>query len=134
MTQFDKTSDKVYEVIQAERAWLDAHLRLDISLLDSLMADEYTQVNSQGELVEKEKVLASFRAEKRYWQEAESDEYQIQIYGSVAVVYGRWRAKGINSGKAFNYAARYVSVWVERNGRWQMVSDQSTEIPNISEP
>jgi ketosteroid isomerase-like protein len=134
MTQFDKTSDKIYEVIRAERAWLDAHLRLDISLMDSLMADEYTQVNSQGELVGKEKVLASFRAEKRYWQEAESDEYQIQIYGSVAVVHGRWRAKGINSGKAFNYAARYVSVWVERNRRWQMVSDQSTEIPNISEP
>ena len=92
------------------------------------MADEYTQVNSAGELVGKQEVLASFLGESRHWDAAESDEYQVQIYGEVAVVYGRWRARGVNADVAFDYAARYVSVWVYRDGRWQMVSDQSTEI------
>ena len=122
-------SDKSQQVIQAEREWLDAHLRLDVSALDRLMADEYTQVNSQGELIGKLQILNSFQAGKRYWQEAESDDYQVRIYGEIALVFGRWRAKGENSGYSFNYIARYVSVWVYRNNRWQMVSDQSTEIP-----
>jgi len=94
-----------------------------------LMADAYTQVDSQGELIGKQQILASFQAEKRYWQQAESDEYHVRIHGDVAVVLGRWRAKGVNAGQSFDYAARYVAVWVFQNNRWQMVSDQSTEIP-----
>ena len=121
-------ADTVQQVIQAERAWLQAHLQLDTMLLDHLMADEYTQINSHGALVTKPEVLASFLSGTRDWDWAESDEYRVQIYGEVAVVYGRWRARGVNAGHPFDYAARYVSVWVYRDGRWQMVSDQSTEI------
>ena len=120
--------DRIKQLIQAERAWLEAHLRLDISALDRLMAAEYKQVNSRGELITKQEALASFRAGNRHWEVAESDEYQIEVYEDVAVVFGRWRAKGVNAGQAFDYAARYVSVWVDRDGRWQMVSDQSSAV------
>jgi ketosteroid isomerase-like protein len=126
MTPSDDTS--VAQVIQAERDWLNAHLRLDVALLDLLMADEYTHVNSRGELVSRPQVLASFVSERRHWDAAESDEYRVRVYGEVAVVYGRWRARGTNAGASFDYAARYISVWVYRAGRWQIVSDQSTEM------
>src|SRR3954449_35200 len=112
MTASDE--EKVQQVSQAERTWLQAHQHLDVALLDQLMADEYTQVNSQGELVGKQQVLASFLSGSRHWDEAESDDYRVQIYGEVAVVYGRWRARGVNAGVAFDYAARYVSVWIYR--------------------
>jgi ketosteroid isomerase-like protein len=115
-------------VILAERAWLEAHRQLDVPMLERLMADEYTQVGPRGQLVAKSEVLASFRSGQRRWEYADSDQYQVHLYGSVAVVHGRWRAKGINSGNPFDYAARYVAVWVYRQDRWQIVSDQSTSI------
>ena len=62
------------------------------------------------------------------WGEARSDELQVRVYGETAVVIGRWEARGVNAGYAFDYVARYVSVWAWRDSRWQMVSDQSTEI------
>jgi ketosteroid isomerase-like protein len=120
--------ERVRQVIQAEQDWLRAHLQLDVALLDRLMAAEYTQVNSRGALLVKAEVLASFQGDARHWDEAGSDEYRVQIYDEVAVVYGRWQARGVNAGEPFAYAARYISVWVYREGRWQMVSDQSTEI------
>jgi ketosteroid isomerase-like protein len=120
--------DATAEVLLAERAWLEAHLRLDVSTLQRLMADEFTQIGSNGVLLRKNDVLASFAGGQRKWDHAESDEYRVQIYGSTALVCGRWRAKGINSGHHFDYAARYVAVWVRREGRWQLVSDQSTPI------
>ena len=52
----------------------------------------------------------------------------LRVYGTTAVVVGRWRDKGVNAGQPFDYAARYVSVWVKRDGEWRMVSDQSTPI------
>ena len=116
------------EVIAAERAWLAAHLQLDLAALERLMADEYVQVNDRGELVGKQEVLASFQGGRRIWQEASSGEYKVRVYGHTAVVLGRWQARGINAGQHFDYAARYVAVWVYREARWQIVSDQSTTI------
>jgi Domain of unknown function (DUF4440) len=78
----------------------------------------------------KQQVLASFESGSRSWQRANSDQYDIRIYGNAAVVFGRWRAAGINECKAFDYTARYAAVWVYRNSRWEIVSDQSTEVSN----
>lgn len=111
------------EVLRAEREWLSAHLRLDVPALERLMAPDYVQVDGGGRLVGKEEVLASFRSGERSWAEAHSDEHRVRIYGGVAVVVGRWRARGTNAGRPFDYAARYVAVWVRCDGQWRMVSD-----------
>ena len=59
---------------------------------------------------------------------AHSDEHDVCVYGNAAVVVGRWRARGVNAGEPFDYAARYVSVWVKSDGGWRMASDQLTPI------
>ncbi len=122
-------SAAVEEVLRAEREWLLAHLRLDVSALDRLMAPDYAQIDAGGRVVGREEVLASLRSGERGWEEAHSDEHRVRLYGDdVAVVVGRWRARGTNAGRDFDYAARYVAVWVRRDGRWRMVSDQATPI------
>jgi ketosteroid isomerase-like protein len=118
----------VEQVLRAEREWLLAHLRLDTAALDRLMAPEYAQIDDRGRIVTREQVLASFGSGERGWEEVRSDEHDVRVYGNTAVVVGRWRARGTNAGQPFDYAARYVSVWVRRGGNWRMVSDQSTPI------
>ncbi len=93
------------------------------------MAPDYVQIDGSGRLVDREEVLASFRSGERNWDEAHSDEYRVRVYGDVAVVVGRWRARGTNAGRDFDYAARYVAVWVRHEGEWRMVSDQATPMP-----
>jgi hypothetical protein len=34
----------------------------------------------------------------------------------------------VNRGVRFDYRARFLSVYMRRDGRWQMVAEQSTEI------
>jgi ketosteroid isomerase-like protein len=120
--------DAVEQVLLAEREWLLAHLRLDVAALERLMDSDYLQIDATGGTVDKEQVLASFRSGERYWAEARSDEHHVRVYGDAAVVVGRWRARGRNGAQPFDYQARYVSVWVRRDGGWRMVSDQSTPI------
>ncbi|MBA3388438.1 MAG: nuclear transport factor 2 family protein [Rubrobacter sp.] len=118
----------VEEVLRAEREWLRAHLQLDVDTLDRLMAPDYFRIDDRGEVLDREEVLASMRSGDRGWDEARSDEHDVRVYGGTAVVAGRWRARGTNASQSFDYAARYVSVWVRRGGGWKMVSDQSTPI------
>ncbi|MFN2221424.1 MAG: nuclear transport factor 2 family protein [Candidatus Promineifilaceae bacterium] len=121
------------EVIQAEREWVEAHRRLDIDALERLMADEYKHIRADGVVAGKEADLASYQTGDRYWEFAESDEYDVQLYGQTAVLIGRWRARGVNAGERFDYAARFISVYVKRHGRWQMVAAQSTPIAGAEE-
>lgn len=116
------------EVIQAEKAWVNAHRRLDIDALERMMADDYKHIRADGVVVGKAEDLASYQTGDRYWEFAESDEYDIQVYGQTAVLIGRWRARGMNAGERFEYTARFISVYVKRDGRWQMVAAQSTPL------
>lgn len=116
------------EVLAAEEAWTQAHLETDIETLDRLMHRDYTIIKTDGSVWDKETALASYVPGKRDWTEAGSRDHRVRIYGDTAVVIGVWKAKGVNNGEAFDYSARYVSVWVKEEDRVQMVSDQSTEI------
>jgi ketosteroid isomerase-like protein len=116
------------EVLNAEAAWAEAYRNLDLDCIDQLMADDYTIIQPGGTVLGKAETMASLRSDQRHWELAASDEHNVRIYGDTAVVIGRWRGRGVNHGQAFDYAARYLCVWVKRDGRWQMVADQSTEI------
>ena len=116
----------IEEVLQVEREWVEAHRQLDVATLERLMADDYFVIRTDGSMAGKEEDLASYRKGDRHWEYAEGDQYDVRIYGHTAVLSGRWRARGVNAGQPFDYAARFLSVFVKRDGRWQMVAAQST--------
>jgi ketosteroid isomerase-like protein len=120
--------DPAQEVLAVEYAWTEAHLRGDVETLEAIMALDYLKIQSDGSLSDKKTTLASYQPDRRAWDVARGDEYDVRIYGDTAVVIGRWTARGNNDGQPFDYAARFLSIYVRRDGRWQMVAEQSTEI------
>jgi ketosteroid isomerase-like protein len=116
------------EVLAAERAWSEAHRQLDLVAIAHMMADDYVIVRPDGRVEGKTAALADYTQQQRSWDYAESDQLEVRVYGATAVVIGRWQARGINNGARFDYAARFISLYLQRNGRWQVVTDQSTEI------
>ena len=120
--------DDIAAVLAAERAWTDAHLHGDFTALADLMADDYRRITPDGSVQDKAAVLAAYQPDRRHWDYAQGDEYDVRVYGDTAVVVGRWTARGVNNGQAFDYAARFLSVYIRRNGRWQMLAEQSTPI------
>lgn len=120
--------DSSTELLAVERAWTAAHLTGDFAAIAHIMADDYIRIQPDGSVAGKAEVLAAYDPNRRHWEHAAADEYDVRIYGETAVVVGRWSARGVNDGQAFDYAARFLSVYVKRDGRWQMVAEQSTEI------
>jgi ketosteroid isomerase-like protein len=125
----DEDRQFVQEVLQVERAWVEAHRRVDVAAIEQLMADDYTRIEPDGRVTGEAEVLVTYTPETRHWDLAEGDDYQVRIYGHTALVIGRWRARGVNNGQPFDYVARFLSVYVRRAGRWQMVAEQATPIP-----
>ena len=107
----------------------EAHVQLDIDLIDRLLHPDYKIIQPGGLVETKADVLASYRSGTRHWDSAYSDEMDVHIYGQTAIVVGRWRASGRNGDVTFNYSARFLSVWLFENRRWLNLTSQSTEIP-----
>lgn len=120
--------DAIAEVLAVERAWTEAHLHGNFAVLKQIMADDYLRIDTDGSVRNKAAVLAAYQPEDRHWEYAQGDEYDVRIYGDTAIVVGRWTARGVNNGAAFDYAARFLTVYVRRNGSWQMLAEQSTPI------
>lgn len=118
----------VAEVTHIEALWAHAHETLDLDLIEQILADDYTIVQTDGRVVDREETLASYRSGQRYWEFARSEVLSVRVYGETAVVLGRWRAKGRNGSEMFDYSAVYTSVHVRRNDHWQIVADHATPI------
>ena len=121
--------DDLLAVAQAERALAEAHLGPDMDLIDRLLHRDYVIIQPGGDTENKAGMLASIRNGTRHWDEASVDQLDIRLYDGTAVVTGRWSASGRNGAEPFDYRARFLSVWVREDDRWQNVAYQSAEIP-----
>jgi hypothetical protein len=57
-----------------------------------------------------------------------SDEVEVSVYDSTAIVTGVFRGKGVFKENIIDIKERYTTVWVKRNGEWKLVKEQGTFI------
>jgi ketosteroid isomerase-like protein len=116
------------EVIAAEQQLAAAHFDLDLQTIDHLLHPEYMILQPGGWIEGKQETLASLRSGERSWVVAQSDQLEVRIIDRTAVVTGRWRGKGVNQGQPFDYAARFLSIWVREAGRWLNIAYSATPV------
>lgn len=118
-------------VIQAEEALARAHVDMDLAAIADRLHPDYVILQPDGRYETRQEVLDSYRSGDRHWDLAQVDEMAVRLIGETAVVTGRWRAIGRNGAEAFDYAARFLSVWVRTEEGWRNVAYQSVEIPQL---
>jgi ketosteroid isomerase-like protein len=122
------TADDINAVDQAEHQLAAAHLQLDLNTIEYLLHPDYVIIQSGGSVETKAEIIASYNTGMRHWDTALVDQLDIRLYGDIARVVGRWQASGRHGTERFDYAARFLSIWVKQAGRWQNICYQSTEI------
>lgn len=118
----------VADLLETERKWAAAHLDLDLEVLEDILADQYRQIQSDGTVIGKEELLASYRSDHRRWEIAKGDHYEVRLLGDTALLIGRWRGVGENNGENFDYSARFLAVYQLEYGKWKLISDVSVPL------
>jgi len=44
------------------------------------------------------------------------------MHGNAAVVTGAYHEKGVSGGKPYDYHDRFTDVWMNINGKWQVIA------------
>jgi ketosteroid isomerase-like protein len=108
----------VQEVQKAEDEWRAAVAKGDEAVLKRLIADDILFVNSGGVTSDKS-VIAVMTANPL--PNLKYDDEKVRVYGEAAIFSAR-----LTTGD--NRKMRISRFWVRRQGQWQLVSAQLTEI------
>ena len=106
-----------------------AMVRGDVEELKTLLADELTYTHTSGQVETKAEFLATLESGVLRYVSIEPEEVQIRVYGEAAVVTGRSNMRVRVRDRGLAFPIRFVEVYTKRGGRWQLVTWQSTRLP-----
>lgn len=96
----------------------------DFATLEEIFADDLTYTHSSAVMDGKAAYMAALRSGRTKYETIDRGPATVRVYGDAAVMTGT-AVIGLR-GRADKLPLRYTLVYVQKNGRWQMVAWQST--------
>lgn len=124
----DPAADRAVLLKQAD-AWDQAIVRKDAAAISANMAEDFRQIRSNGDVVDKTAFLRDITSPELTIEPYQVEDLDVRFYGEVALLSGHTHMKGSYGGAAFTTHYRYIDIYARRDGRWQVVSVQITTIP-----
>jgi ketosteroid isomerase-like protein len=117
----DETEQEIRDV---QQRWMEAARRKDEPLLNTILGDEYVLISARLGFVHRGGWLAM--GPDYNIEEFEYVASDINVYGATAVSNSRYRQKATFKGQDLSAVFYLTDVWVNRDGRWQVVTRHSS--------
>lgn len=108
-----------------DRDWFDAMARQDTLALGRLMADDYFATSHEGLTRTKADTIEQVKSGTLKIESLGADAQKVRVMGTTAIITGEAKVNGQRE-------VNYISVWVNRLGRWRIATWQSTTHPHLS--
>ena len=116
-------------IIDLDKKRMLAMTLKDVATLDSLLADDLIYTHSSARLDTKKSLIANMVSGATVYTGCDPSDVKAQDFGDTVVLTGVAQIKVTANGTANAFGVRFTDVYAKRNGRWQMVTWQSTRLP-----
>jgi ketosteroid isomerase-like protein len=110
-------------------AWDKAIIRKDRAAIEKNMADDFRQIDGYGNVETRQSFVDGLVSDELEIDPYTVEDFDVRLYGDVALLSGRTRMTGRYDGKPFTSHYRYIDIYVRKDGAWKIVSVQITKIP-----
>ena len=119
-------TDVLREIVRERlRALVDA----DLEDADALYAPDFRNINAAGVAQSAEKYLGSVRSGAHVYSVLEpASAIDVRLYGAGAVVTYQSRVDLLSGGNRITGIGWHTEVYERRDGRWQLVWSQTTQV------
>ena len=114
---------------QADK-WDKAIVSKDRVAIEANMAEDFRQIDGAGNVETKASFVEDLLSPKLVINPYTVEDFEVRLYGNVALLTGRTRMTGSYDGKAFESHYRYTDIYVRRSNVWRIVSVQLSKISN----
>ncbi len=122
-------SRAVAQLTRQADAWDKAIVRKDRPAIETNMADDFRQIDGDGDIETKASFVTGLVSPKLTINPYTVEDFEVRLYGDVALLSGRTQMSGSYDGKPFASHYRYIDIYVRTNGDWKIASVQITKMP-----
>ena len=133
LARADEAAD-VKKLTQLSNAWDKAIVAKDRKAVADNMAEDFRIIDGYGTIDGKQKFVADILDPKLQINPYTVEDFEVRLYGDMALLSGRSRMTGKFDGKDFESNYRYIDIYSRRGGTWKIVSVQITKFPAQTAP
>ena len=116
-------------VIELDRKRMTAMAQKDIATLNEVIADDLVYTHSSARLDTKASLIGNMESGSTVYTSVVPSDVKAQDLGDTVVLTGVAQIKVTANGAANAFGVRFTDFYARRDGRWQMVTWQSTRLP-----
>jgi ketosteroid isomerase-like protein len=118
------------KIIDLDRQRMNAMAQKDIATLNALLSDDLVYTHSTARLDTKESLIGAMESGKTVYTAVVPSDVKAQDLGDAVVLTGSCRISVNSGGRPNSFGVRFTDVYVNKGGQWQMVTWQSTRLPD----
>jgi ketosteroid isomerase-like protein len=122
-------ADNRQMIIDLDKRRMTAMAQKDVATLNTLLADDLVYTHSTARLDTKQSLIGAMESGATVYTAVEPSDVKAQDFGDTVVLTGVAQIKVVVNGTPNAFGVRFTDVYAKRNGRWQMVTWQSTRLP-----
>ena len=126
LTQAEDIEADKAKLLALENSWNLAQLQRDSKALQSLVSDHYVYTDYDGTVMNKAKFLTDNRDPSYKPTLVANEDMQVMTYSNVAIVIGKYHAKGTYREKPFDHWGRFTDTWVYENNGWRCIATHTS--------
>jgi len=119
----------VAALTQQADQWDKAIIRKDLRAIEGNMTSDFRQIRGSGDVINKEVFLRDITAPDLVIDPYSVEDFDVRLYGNVALLCGRTRMTGHSGGQPFTSHYRYIDTYVREDGHWRVCNVQITSLP-----
>ena len=117
------------KIIELDRKRMQAMAQKDIATLKALLADDLVYTHSSARIDTKQSLIGGMEAGSTVYSAVEPSDVKAQDLGDAVVLTGQARISVNSDGRPMSFTVRFTDVYANKGGQWQMVTWQSTRLP-----
>ena len=123
-------ADNGQKIIDLDKKRMHAMAQKDIATLKTLLSDDLVYTHSTARLDTKQSLIGNMESGSTVYTSVVPSDVKAQDLGDSVVLTGSCRISVSSGGNAMSFGVRFTDVYARRNGKWQMVTWQSTRTPD----
>ncbi len=116
-------------IIDLDKKRMTAMGQRDAGTLNMLLSDDLVYTHSSARQDTKQSLIAAMASGTTVYTSVVPSEVKAQDCGDAVVLTGIARISVNSNGKPNSFGVRFTDVYANKGGRWQMVTWQSTRLP-----
>lgn len=118
------------QIQEASKVYEQALTQKNEPLLKSILADNFVLTTASGKVLTKKDMMLNLTKEGTKYDKFESSDVRISVLNEAAIETGKVHTVGIRGGKKIAETTRYTDFWVKIQGKWLLLAEHSSFIPN----